>query len=320
MIEVSTPTLMSLVEGMMRTAISAASSSARAGERARHQQPRRIVADQGPHQMRRDQADEADGAGDRDRAADAERDARNHDQPQPADIDAEALRGLLAQAERAKGMALAEQHDRAGDDERQRQHDVLKAAVLQRAEQPERDFQHHERIAGQVHHQRGRRARKARDRKARQNQNQQPGIAARDREQREHRGEGRHDRRDRQRVGAHIGKAERDHQHRAEGRRLRRAEQRGRGQRIAQQALQRRAGQPEDRADRKPQNRARQADFAHDHLLHVAAAAEQRIDHGQRRQPHRPDPERDQHQQHDEDDKRRHHADRAGAPRSSPSP
>ena len=107
MIEVSTPTLMSLVEGMMRTAMSAASSSAAPVERARHQQPRRIVADQRPHQMRRHQADEADGAGDRDRAADAERDADDHHQPQPADIDAEALRGLLAEAERAKGVALA---------------------------------------------------------------------------------------------------------------------------------------------------------------------------------------------------------------------
>ena len=33
-----------------------------ARQRARHQQPRRIVADQRPHQMRRDQADEADAA------------------------------------------------------------------------------------------------------------------------------------------------------------------------------------------------------------------------------------------------------------------
>ena len=106
----------------------------------------------------------------RDRAADAERDADDHHQPQPADIDAEALRGLLAEAERAKGVALAQQDDRARRDERQRQHDVAKTAILQRAEQPERDFQHHEGIAGQIHHQRGRGARKAGDRKARQNE------------------------------------------------------------------------------------------------------------------------------------------------------
>ena len=81
--------------------------------------------------MRRDQADEADGAGHGNRAADAKRDACDHQKPQPADIDAEALRGLLAEAERAKGVALAPQDDRAGHDERQRQHDVAKAAIFQ---------------------------------------------------------------------------------------------------------------------------------------------------------------------------------------------
>ena len=126
-------------------------------------------------------------------------------------------------------------------------------------------------------------------------------------QQREHRGECRHDRRDRKRIGARIGKAERDHQHRAEGGRLRRPEQRGRGQRIAQQPLQGRAGQPENRADRDAQNGPRQPDFPHDHLLHVAAAAEQGIDHRQRRQPHRPDSERDQRQQHDKHRQRRRH-------------
>ena len=106
------------------------------------------------------------------------------------------------------------------------------------------------------------------------------GVAAGDREQHEHRGKGKDDRRDRQRIGSHVGEAERDHQHRAEGGRLRRAEQLGRGQRIAQQPLQRRAGQSQDRADRKGENLPRQADLPHDHLRHVAAAAEQGIDHG----------------------------------------
>ena len=57
---------------------------------------------------------------------------------------------------------------------------------------------------------------------------------------------------DRQCVGAHVGPTERDHQHRAEGCRLRRSEQGGRRQRIAQQALQCCAGQTEDGADRQP--------------------------------------------------------------------
>ena len=100
--------------------------------------------------------------------------------------------------QRTKGMALAEQHDRAGNDERQRKEDVLKAAVLQRAEQPERDLQHQEGIGGEVHHQRGGSARKARNRQACENKDQKPGIAAGDREQHENGRERRDDGRDRQ--------------------------------------------------------------------------------------------------------------------------
>jgi hypothetical protein len=121
----------------------------------------------------------------------------------------------------------------------------------------------------------------------------------------------RHDRHHRQRIGAHIGKPQRDHQHRAEGGRLRRAEQRRRSQRVAQQALQRRAGQSQDRADRQRQDGARQADFANDHLRYVAAAAEQGVNDRKRRQPHRPDAERDQHQQPDEGGQCGRHADAA---------
>ena len=240
----------------MRTAISAASSSAAAGQRARHQQPRRIVADQRPHQMRRDQADEADGAGDGDRAADAERDAeitssrsRPTSTPRLCAVSSPRLSARKALRWLNRMIAPATMNGSASMTWR-------KAAILQRAEQPERDLQHHERIAGQIHHQRGGGARKARDRKPRQNQNQQPGIAAGDRQQHEHRGERRGDRRDRKRVGSHIGKPERDHQHRAERRRLRRAEQRRRGQRIAQQPLQCRAGQAREwRRSRTPESR-----------------------------------------------------------------
>ena len=92
---------------------------------------------------------------------------------------------------------------------------------------------------------------------------------------------------------------------------MRRAEQRRRRQGIAQQALQCRAGQSENSSNRKSQDRARQANLAHDHLLHVAAAAEQGIDHGNRRQPHRSDSEGNQRQQHNEDNQPGQHA---GAP------
>src|SRR5204863_8736662 len=105
-------------------------------------------ADQLPHQLRPDQADETDGAGNGHPAADAERDARYHGEPQPADIDAQALRGLLAEAQRTKSAALAEQNDRPRGDERQRQHDMAETAILQRTEQPKRNFKRRKGIAG----------------------------------------------------------------------------------------------------------------------------------------------------------------------------
>jgi hypothetical protein len=89
---------------------------------------------------------------------------------------------------------------------------------------------------------------------------------------------------------------------------LRRPEQRRRSQWIAQQALQRRAGQAENGADRKCKYRAWQADFPHDYLRNIAALPEQRLDHGERRQRHRADPKRYQKQQHHEQDEAGHHA------------
>src|ERR1039458_1658889 len=69
-----------------------------------------------PSPRRRNQADEADGAGHGDRTTDAERDACYHHEPQPVDIDAKALRRLFAEAERAEGVAPAHQNDRARHD------------------------------------------------------------------------------------------------------------------------------------------------------------------------------------------------------------
>src|SRR5580698_10226984 len=161
MIEVNTPTLMSLVEGMMRTAISAASSNAapvsalginsRAGSwpisgrikcgATRPMKPMvPVTATEPPTPS----------------ATPMITISRNRPTSTPR----------LSLGE--ESITLAPQHDRARDDERQRQHDMAEAAILQRAEQPECDFEDHERIAGQIHHQRGRGTREARDRKARQ--------------------------------------------------------------------------------------------------------------------------------------------------------
>ena len=300
MIEVKTPTLMLLDDGMIRTAMSAASNSAapvsalgtssrpgswptsgriRCGA-TRPMKPIVPVTATAPPTPS---------------ATPTITSSRSRPTSTPRDC---AVSSPSVSARNA--LRWAQQDQCARGNERQRQRDVAKAAILQRAEQPEGDFQHHEGIARQVHHQRGRGSRQARDRQSRQDQQQQPGIAPGHRQQHEHRRERRDDRRHRQRVGAHIGKPERDHQHRAEGGGLRRTEQRRRRQRISQQPLQRRAGQSEDQPDRQSEDRARQPDLLHDDLLHLAAAAEQRLDHRQRRQSHRSGAERDQREQRDQ--------------------
>ncbi len=185
------------------------------------------MSDNRPHQMRRDQADEGDDAGDGHSAAGAERHAGNGHDPHPRDIDTQALRGLFAKAEHTIRMTLAHQDGCADKDERQRQHHMAEAAVFQRAEQPESDLQGRERVGRQVHHQRGHRTGKARQRQSGQDQQQQSGIAPGDHQKREHREERRRGSGHRQDIGADIGETQRDHQHRAESRRLRRAEQDG---------------------------------------------------------------------------------------------
>ena len=300
MIAVSTPTLMSVVDGMMRTAMSAASSSAAPASAARQQQARRIVADQRPHQMRRDQADEADRARDRDRGADAERDAGDHGEPQAAHIDAEALRGLLAEGEDAKrvtpansstapatmnGSASTTWRKLRSSSEPSSQNAISSAANGLGAR-----F-----IASAV-------AAPARLEIARpgEDQQQQAGVAPATTSSRNTdvkaeaiAASGRTNERTSARPSEMTSTAPK-----AAG--LRRPEQRRRGERIAQQALQRGARQTEDRADRDAEDRPRQADLLDDDALLFGAAAEQRLHDDQRRQPDRADGEREHDQQRGE--------------------
>ena len=88
---------------------------------------------------------------------------------------------------------------------------------------------------------------------------------------------------------------------------MRRAEQGRRRKRIAQQALQGRAGHSEDGPDRRGEHHARQTDLPHDDLLRVGPTTEQRVDDGERRQPYRSDAERDDRQQRRQPGKRRRH-------------
>ena len=83
-------------------------------------------------------------------------------------------------------------------------------------------------------------------------------------------------------------KAKRDDQRSGSRSGLWGAEQRRFGKRVAQEPLQRSAGQPERRADQRGEQSARQADVAHDDAGR-AFAREQAGDRGARRQPRRAD-------------------------------
>jgi len=110
--------------------------------------------------MRRHQPDETDRARDRNRGADAERNGDHHHDAGAVDVDAKRGGGVLAERERAKAGAcsasrtqLASRNGR-GDDE------MIDAAILERAEQPERDLERGVRRGREIEDQRGRRAAK----------------------------------------------------------------------------------------------------------------------------------------------------------------
>ena len=97
----------------------------------------------GPHQqpadVGRDQADEPDGAAERDHAADHQRRRREEQHPHGADGDAAARRQVLARREQVELARVAENHGRARDHEREHvQHGVI-ADGFDSAHQPAHD-------------------------------------------------------------------------------------------------------------------------------------------------------------------------------------
>ncbi len=152
----------------------------RARERARQQHARRIGADRAAHEMRRDQPDEADGAGDRHRRSDAERNADHHRQAHAVEIDAQRGGGVLAERERTEGAGVGREQQPARDEERRGDDDVVAAAVLERAEQPEGDFERGIGIGREIEDERGHGAGEARERESRQQRHGEARAAAGD--------------------------------------------------------------------------------------------------------------------------------------------
>ena len=278
----------------------------RAAKGARQEQPRRIRPDEGAHQMRRDEADEADGARHRHRGADAESHGEDDDEAKPADIEAEAFGGLLAESQQAEALPMPRQQRGRDHNEGQRQHDMADAAVFQRSEQPEGDLQGREGIGREVHRQRGPRSGQAGDREPGEDQQKQRRIAARHGQQQEDRGEGAEDRGDRQAEGERRVEAERDRRDGREGGGLWSAEQRRIRQRIAQQSLHRRAAEAEGSADGESEDRAGQADFHDDDAAGIVRRGGEGGEDIARREADRARAEReDRERDHQQDERRK---------------
>ena len=261
---VSTPTLISLVEGMSRTAISAASSSAApdsaAGTISRPGSwptsgRTRCGATSPTKPIEPATATPAPTAA----ATPATTRSRN-----AGEIESKALRRFLAERQRPEGAAVPEQKHHPDQHEGQRDQHMPHAAILERAEQPEGDLERSEGVRREVERKRRARPGEARDGETGEDQHEQAGARPGDEQEEPDRKQRADDRRDRQRDRQHVDEAERDDRHRAERRRRRRAEQRRRRQRVAEKPLQRRARQAERPADHDGQQRARQPDLDDD--------------------------------------------------------
>ncbi len=145
-----------------------------------------------------------------------------------------------------------------------REQHVGHALVLDRAHEPIDDLGERERIGREIHGERRERDREIRDGDAREDEREKARALARKEMERE-RGE---------RRARHGGQGQRQRKPRAEpeikrddgaqARARRDADDAGLGQRIAEEALQRRAARAERGADEEREQRARQPDLAHD--------------------------------------------------------
>src|SRR5262249_53573104 len=250
--------------------------------------------------MRRHQPDEGDRPCDRYRGAGPEGDADHNQQAGAVDVDAERSRRIFAQRERAEGAGVEREQNPAQQEEGGGDEQMIGAAVLERAKEPERDFKRRVGRRREVEDERDSGAGEAREREAGKQRDGQARAPSGNRDQPADRDERAGDAGERHRERGRSGEAVGDDERRANRRRLRRPEQRGLRQRIAQQALQGGAGEPERRADQQRQQRARQADAAHDDAGDSVAVdeARKRLARGQRS---RPDHERDDGEQCDED-------------------
>ena len=130
------PTGSSSGANTVRASASQATRNARAEERRRRQHEPMIGADDQPHQMRHDDADEADRAADRHRRAGRERRAEERHALRAHDVDAARAGRLGAEAEQVERPREPRERDERDDDERQRRENRRVARDVEIAHQP----------------------------------------------------------------------------------------------------------------------------------------------------------------------------------------
>ena len=170
----------------------------------------------------------------------------------------ERLRTDFAECQCIEGPPAQENQYGAGGDHRRGEAQIVEASIGKRAEHPAHDFACGPRTGRQRQHQGNTGYGERAENDAREHERERARRQAREQEQREHAEHRAGDAAQRQYRRMQAGDAEENTQYRAERRHRRNAERAGVGERIAQIALQRRAGETERSADHDAEQGARQ--------------------------------------------------------------
>ena len=279
--------------------------------------------------MRRDESDEPDQPGDRDRGGGDEARECQQDRAFAADVDTHVGGRLFAQEEPVEHAGPSDDRDRSADDQRRRERKPEPARAFHPAQQEGEDLAQVR--AGKEHRHRQARRQQRAHRVARQEeprQRRERSAAAPQPVDQRHRRERPREREDVEQSKVQERGAERDQDGdgRAKGRAGRGPQHVRVGQRVAQETLERRPGDRQPAADHDRGQDARQAQLQDDRLGRRRPRPIDRQAHGPEQDPQGvAGGNRDRSGRHRDDDGQREHADashrergRARRPRRSP--
>ena len=256
--------------------MSASEREQRAAEKARQQQPARVLADGAAQQVRHDEADETDDARHRDRAADRERRAADDEPLRALRCEPEARGRVLAERQASSPRAAAATSSQPGTISGSARYTCARLRSASDPSIQNRISSAAYGLGAKFKRERRQRGRERVDRDAGQHDRQEVAAAARERVQRGEREQRAHDRAERQQQRRGAREPEVEHDDGAERCAARCAEQPGLGERIAQQALQRGAAQAERAADEHGEQRPRQTNLLENDVHRLRAAEAER--------------------------------------------